>query len=208
MRRALGLDPDAPQQPVAAAQPRLPGAKRRFVADGTVPVTLIHGRRDDATNGAPNRLEAAESALRAEREARLRAERAAVELQTAVHDLRTRLGHAELAMQEALAAKSATEQKLTAVESELDAEREARANAEHELASALVAAEAARGSRLAAKENRSAADEARKKAETSPRTARAASACKPVGPKPVRPKNEPKPVKWWLTTRKKARKRS
>jgi hypothetical protein len=124
MRRALGLDgeqlrprpaPERVEQPQRQME-RFPlnGHKRRFVHDGEVPVTLVHGltpgRRDHAdANGArnghaqpTNRLEVAEAALAAEIANRERAERAYHDAQAAVHDLRTKLGHADLARQEAV----------------------------------------------------------------------------------------------------------
>jgi hypothetical protein len=124
MRRALGLDgeqarprpaPERVEQPQRQAERfSLTGHKRRFVHDGEVPVTLVHGlvpgRRDHAEgNGArnghaqpTNRLEVAEAALAAEITTRERAERAYHDAQAAVHDLRTKLGHADLARQEAV----------------------------------------------------------------------------------------------------------
>jgi len=125
MRRALGLDgeqlrsrpaqerADSPQRP--AERFSAPGHKRRFVHDGEVPVTLVHGlvsnRREHADgngtrNGAnaqpTNRLEVAEAALAAEIATRERIERAFQEAQASVHDLQTKLGHADLARQEAV----------------------------------------------------------------------------------------------------------
>lgn len=128
MRRALGLDGeqlrsrpaqerlDSPQRPTDRFS--TPGHKRRFVHDGEVPVTLVHGlvssRRDhaDANGGArgganaqpTNRLEVAEAALAAEILTRERVERSLQDAQAVVHDLQTKLGHAELARQEAVEA--------------------------------------------------------------------------------------------------------
>jgi hypothetical protein len=126
MRRALGLDGeqlrarpmqdrvDSPQRP---GERFTPGHKRRFVHDGEVPVTLVHGlvsgRREQSdgngtrggTNAQPtNRLEVAEAALAAEIATRERIERSLQEAQAAVHDLQTKLGHADLARQEAVEA--------------------------------------------------------------------------------------------------------
>jgi hypothetical protein len=125
MRRALGLQGEqlrarqapertdqAPQRPAERFSPG--GHKRRFVHDGEVPVTVVHGlvsgRRDHgdgngSRNNAPtNRLEIAEAALAAEIATRDKTERALQEAQAAVHDLRTKLGHADLARQEAVEA--------------------------------------------------------------------------------------------------------
>lgn len=130
MRRALGLYGDQPRPrpaperndpPVPRPAERFAGVghhKRRFVHDGEVPVTLVHGlisnRREHAdgngargTNGhaqPTNRLEVAEAALAAEIATRERTERALQESQAALHDVQTKLGHADLARQEAVEA--------------------------------------------------------------------------------------------------------
>lgn len=96
MRRALGLSgQSAPQQ--HRAIPDMHRPKRRFVADGEVPVTVLpgSGRRHEAEE--PNRLDA-------ERLAREAAERALAETQAALRDLQTRLKHAEMALSESQAA--------------------------------------------------------------------------------------------------------
>jgi hypothetical protein len=126
MRRALGLYGDQPRpratpertdSPPARPVERFGGTghhKRRFVHDGEVPVTLVHGlvssRREHVegngsrgANGQPtNRLEVAEAALAAEIATRERTERALQEAQATIHDLQTKLGHADLASQEAI----------------------------------------------------------------------------------------------------------
>jgi hypothetical protein len=165
MRRALGLDGeqlrarpaqervDSPQRPTDRFS--TPGHKRRFVHDGEVPVTLVHGlvssRRDHAdgnggarggANAQPtNRLEVAEAALAAEIATRERAERISQEAQAAVHDLQTKLGHAELARQEAAEAlrreresAAALRASLHEVEAQLGEARQAQEVAERALA--------------------------------------------------------------------------
>lgn len=126
IRRAWGLDGEAPRvrqperaEPQATPRPAeqrfAPNAhKRRFVQDGEVPVTLVHGltgaRRDhhDATPARvavpTNRLEVAESALAAEISSREKAERALAEANVLVQQLQTKLGHADLARRDAIAA--------------------------------------------------------------------------------------------------------
>ena len=99
MRRALGLGDAGGQRieqqerpPLAARQAERHSPdrhKRRFVRDGEVPVVVV--RRDQGSDpganrvtlGAPptNRVEQAEAALRTERDARERAERALTEAQ-------------------------------------------------------------------------------------------------------------------------------
>ena len=121
MRRALGLEGERMRMERVEPAPRpaerfTPGLhKRRFVQDGDVPVTVVHGvlsgRREHphseaaaprpASQVPTNRLEIAEQALAAETTARERAERALAETQAQLRDLRTKLGHAQLAQQEA-----------------------------------------------------------------------------------------------------------
>ena len=164
MRRALGLDGeqlrsrpaqervDLPQRP--AERFSTPGHKRRFVHDGEVPVTLVHGlvsgRREQTdgngtragANAQPtNRLEVAEAALAAEIATRERAERGLAEAQAMVHDLRTKLGHADLARQEAVEAlrrereaSAALRASLQEAEDQVTAVRQAQEAAERALA--------------------------------------------------------------------------
>lgn len=163
MRRALGLwgDQPRPRPPQERNDPpprpveRFPNSghhKRRFVHDGEVPVTLVHGlapgRREHAEgngtrggNGQPtNRLEVAEAALAAEIATRERIERALQEAQATIHDLQTKLGHADLARQEAV----------ETLRRERDAMAELRASAEaaEDRVAAAQAAQAAAEQRL------------------------------------------------------------
>ena len=163
MRRALGLDGeqlrarpmqergDSPQRP---AEQFTPGHKRRFVHDGEVPVTLVHGlvsgRREQTDgngtrgggNAQPtNRLEVAEAALAAEIATRERTERSLQEAQASVHDLQTKLGHADLARQEAVEtlrrereASSGLRASLQELEEQVRAARQAQEAAEGTLA--------------------------------------------------------------------------
>ena len=236
MRRALGLEGEQlrarPAQERIEPPPRpaerfVPGAhKRRFVHDGEVPVTVVHGlisgRREhgDANgsrNGNPsaptNRLEIAEAALASEIATRERIERALQEAQAAAHDLRTKLGHAGLAQQEAV----------EALRREREAADELRAELREAQAQIAAAQEARQASERAmeALEERSAVP-----VETAPppppaprprrgRKPRAAVAAEPAKPaakprklgrprtKAAAPARDPKPIRWWLTTRKK-----
>ena len=139
MRRALGLEGEQtrphPAPPTMERVSPTNRPKRRFVADGEVPV--VHGRlqrRDEtAPQTAPttNRLEAAELAARAEREAREKAERLLTEAQAVIHDLQTRLGHAQLAAndaQQAIEAERATTESLRVALSETEAKLESAAS--------------------------------------------------------------------------------
>jgi hypothetical protein len=118
MRRALGLDAQRrgpepsrkPEQkrPVPAQrafdQPSPNRRPRRFVQDGDVPVVLIHGQANPASDAAAspaNRVEAAEAATKAAQLALADAERLLQGMRKTVHDLETKLGHAELARSEA-----------------------------------------------------------------------------------------------------------
>lgn len=114
MRRALGLrgstspSEGSPQPNIGSHSPRhdLERRARRFVRDGEVPVVVLGRTRDPAlpvTAAPSNRVQAAESALQAERAARERAERALHEAQESIQHLQTQLGHANLAHAEALA---------------------------------------------------------------------------------------------------------
>lgn len=238
MRRALGLDgeqlrsrppqerADGPQRP--AERFSTPGHKRRFVHDGEVPVTLVHGlvsgRREHAdgnggvrpgANAQPtNRLEVAEAALAAEIATRDRAERALQEVQAMVHDLQTKLGHADLARQEAVEA--------------LRREREAMAGlrallqeAEDQTMAARQAQEAAERALAELRELRATQSEDVEDVPPRPRRGRRpraetlaaadiAAATTTVAPRkgPGRPRateagpaREPKPIRWWLTPR-------
>ncbi|MBV8536175.1 MAG: hypothetical protein JO128_11320, partial [Alphaproteobacteria bacterium] len=125
MRRALGLGseprgeapPRRAEQDSSSHRLHMPEQfsanrrKRRFVQDGEVPVTVVHGRRElgpDANAAPVNRVEAAEALAKAERSAREQAERALQDAQAVIHDLQTKQGHSELARTEAVAAARAS----------------------------------------------------------------------------------------------------
>jgi len=236
MRRALGLEgeqlrPRPAQErvepPPRAAERFVPGVhKRRFVHDGEVPVTVVHGlmsgRRDHADgngsrNGnhtAPtNRLEIAEAALAAEIATRERAERAVQEAQAAAHDLRTKLGHADLARQEAVEALRREREETEALRASLhEAKAAAAAALEAKDAAELALAE------LHVTPAEVAADPApRPRRGRKPRVETIAAAeppAVPVKPRKVAartraqetaPAREPKPIRWWLTPKKKRR---
>ena len=235
MRRALGLDGEQlrarPAQERVDAPPRpaerfVPGVhKRRFVHDGEVPVTVVHGlmsgRRDhaeanggrNANHAAPtNRLEIAEAALAAEIATRERTERTLQEAQAAAHDLRTKLGHADLARQEAVEALRREREGVDALRAELrDAQAQAAAAREAQEAAELALAEL--------REKRAAPIEQLPEPAPRPRRGRkprmeAIAVVEPPVAKPrkaatrartkgtVRTK-EPKPIRWWLTPKKK-----
>ncbi len=119
--------------------------RRRFVRDGEVQVTVIgsgESTRAGAAGAAPgHRLQAAETALAAERAERERLERLVSEAQASIHELKTKLGHQSLAhddivrglkrdFDEALdQARLATD----TLQAQLDTERAARARAEQAL---------------------------------------------------------------------------
>jgi len=125
MRRALGLlgepsrhrsEPDRVETPQRMPDRFGTGLhRRRFVQDGDVPVTVLRRepgqdaaqhRAAPATAPAPtsSRLQRAEAALAAESAARVQAERALAETQSALRDLQTKIGHADLAKNEAIEA--------------------------------------------------------------------------------------------------------
>ncbi len=229
IRRAWGLDGEAPRmrlpervEPAPMPRPAerfTPGAhKRRFVQDGEVPVTLVHGltgaRREHhepsaARAAAPtNRLEVAETALAAEISSRERAEKALAESQAMVQQLQTKLGHSDLARQDALAALQREKETIADLRTAL-AEAEARAVAEADArAVAVEAARVAAENALAAAQAKPAGNDetverpaparrGRKPkalATSAGRTAAASakSADVPSG-------REPKPIRWWLT---------
>lgn len=155
VRRALGLDGNGsaqrhPQAHRPAERFTADHQKRRFIRDGEVPVVMVRGRQDHGgrpENGtlsfAGNRVEAVDTALRLEREARGRAERSLAEAQAMIHDLQTKLGHAALARDEARGAVRQAEIDRQAVESELVTERDAREQAEADRARAYASRDAA-----------------------------------------------------------------
>jgi hypothetical protein len=149
MRHALGLHGGAPTRSSAGgSQPQ----RRRFVRDGEVPVTIIHGGHHPDGEAGTNQLDAARQAVRCEAAARERAQRLLEEAQATIRDLQTKLGHERLAKDEALETvlrleteTRVAEQAQQAAEPELVAERLARRNAEDALAEALGASQEADG---------------------------------------------------------------
>jgi hypothetical protein len=134
MRRALGLyGVPRRQEAERAAAPMLPrpadrfgagGQRRRFAQDGEVRVTVLHGRRDHPADAPVNRLEAAETAVAAERAVREQAERALAEAHATIHDLQTKLGHASLAQTELQAVARRDQEAIAALQAELRATSE------------------------------------------------------------------------------------
>jgi hypothetical protein len=236
MRRALGLDGEqlrarpmqergeSPQRP---AERFTPGHKRRFVHDGEVPVTLVHGlvsgRREqtdgNGTRGGgsaqpTNRLEVAEAALAAEIATRERTERSLQEAQASVHDLQTKLGHADLARQEAVETLRREREASSGLRASLQ-------ELEEQVRAARQAQEAAEGALAELRERRAAQPEDADVAEIPARPRRgrkpgvkilaaaetvAATIVPRKGPGRPRkqeaaPAREPKPIRWWLTAR-------
>jgi hypothetical protein len=221
IRRAWGLDGEAPRmrlpervepQPMPRPAERFtPGNhKRRFVQDGEVPVTLVHGltgaRREHHEPSAvravapTNRLEIAETALAAEISSREKAEKALAESQAMVQQLQTKLGHADLARQDAVAALQREKETIADLRMAV-AEAEARAEA---VEAARVAAENA----LAAAQARPASsDESVARPEPTRRGRKpkvlAASAGRTTAASgksaDETSMREPKPIRWWLT---------
>lgn len=223
MRRALGLEGEQPRPPVAPTGvervPVLNRPKRRFVADGEIPV--VHGRlqrRDEAggpqATPAPNRVEVAEATARFERDAREKAERSLAEAQATVHDLQTRLGHAQLAeteAQKALEAERAAAEALRAAlreaEEQAAAARAGREVVEQKLQAALAAAAEARQDRSEPETNAPTIPRRRgrprKVATTPPASRQRAGAVKTVAASAP----EAKPVRWWLKSKPKSKRR-
>jgi hypothetical protein len=233
MRRALGLDGEhlraRPAQERNEPTSRTPerslasGHKRRFVHDGEVPVTLVHGlpvgrREHSDTSGSrnspgqqpTNRLEVAEAALAAEIATRERIERALQESQAMVRDLRTKLGHAELARQEAVEMLArergaATDLRLAlrVAEEAAATDRSTREEAEKTAVELRreVAPEADQPSDAAAvapriRKTRSRLDTAQE--EAAPKQRDGASRGRA---KEVQVTREPKPIRWWAAPR-------
>ena len=246
MRRALGLfgAPRRPEQERPAAQPAprqnerfgaAHGHKRRFVQDGEVPVTVLHGRKEHGTDGSQGKLEAVEAALAAEQGHRSKVERALAEANATVHDLRTKLGHANLSQSdlqaatkrdhEAVAALRAelremservlaceasqarAEERATLVEEEFAAEHEARLEAEHNLRLAEIARNEAE-QMLRDLNNDGPIDLPARRPGRVPKPA-ADGKPRPVRTRVVRSPDEPEPepVQWWLTPATKARRK-
>jgi len=223
MRRALGLEGEQPRPPAAPPAvervPVLNRPKRRFVADGEIPV--VHGRlqRRDEVAGpqatpTPNRVEAAEAMARFERDAREKAERLLAEAQAAVHDLQTRLGHAQLAATEAHNALEAERVVAEALRSALrEAEQQAAATrAEKEAVEQML--QAAQDAAAVLRQDRSEPEtpapaiprrrgRPRKVATTPPVSRQRAGVVKKVAAGAP----ESKPVRWWLKSKPKSKRR-
>jgi hypothetical protein len=199
MRRALGLGAASADRPAPFA--RTPEnhssdrPKRRFVSDGEVPVVVVQGRREfgnrttaPAITSPVNRLDAAQAALAAEREAREAAERSLSESQAIIRELQTKLGHAALTREELRAAGQRADAARQAAETALAAEREAR---------------------MAAEDAVKAASNAHDDAEERVREPRLARTTAPRG-RPARKvpatelQDDPEPVQWWLLPAKNA----
>ena len=242
MRRALGLDGDSPRmrlpQERAESPPPRPTDrftsggvhvhKRRFIQDGDVPVTLVHGltpnRREHADSGAArgatatptNRLEIAESALAAEIGNRERAERSLADAQTTIRDLQTKLGHADLAQQEAVAALRREKEKsaelraaLQEFEDKARDSRQAHDMAERVAASLSPWAESQDDSTepLPAARSELAPRRGRPPKQNAVGTVRpAAVPAKSAKGADGTPAREPKPVRWWLASKRSAKK--
>ena len=90
MRRALGLQDNAPSTPAPAAPsavtPGMYRPARRFVRDGEVTISVTH--RDDLAGSHP--LEAARQALHAQTQAREQAERQLADAQATIRELQTK----------------------------------------------------------------------------------------------------------------------
>jgi hypothetical protein len=235
MRRALGLDGEQlrsrpPQERVDGPQRQMerfstPGHKRRFVHDGEVPVTLVHGlvsgRREQsdgngARNGAnaqpTNRLEVAEAALAAEIATRERVERSLAEALATVHDLQTKLGHADLARQEAVEtlrrereSSGAVRVSLQELEAQVTAAQQGQEAAEHALAD-LRERQTTRFDDVveeAPRPRRGRKPRAEILAATDAVAVVATPRKGPGRPRSTEPKpaREPKPIRWWLTAR-------
>ena len=147
MRRALGLDREAPSRTSTAHTPSLPSGphqRRHFVRDGEVPVTVIHRHNGHDIAGE---LDEARQALAAQTAAHEEAARALTDARNAIHDLETKLGHERLANNEMTeridSEKRRIEEALAAAQEELAIERAQRARAERERDEATVARETA-----------------------------------------------------------------
>jgi hypothetical protein len=223
IRRAWGLDGEAsrmrqpervePQPTPRTVERFTPSVhKRRFVQDGEVPVTLVHGltgaRREHHEAGAArvaaptNRLEVAETALAAEISSREKAEKALAEVQAMVQQLQTKLGHTDLARQDAVAALQRETETITDLRTAL-ADAEARAAAAEAARLAADNALANAQVRLAGSDATAVRPEpvrrSRKpKAQVAPAGQATVASAKSADVASMR---EPKPVRWWLTSK-------
>ena len=227
IRRAWGLDGEAVRarlpdrvEPQPAARPVerfTPSVhKRRFVQDGEVPVTLVHGltgaRREHHETGATrvaaptNRLEVAETALAAEISSREKAEKALAEAQAMVQQLQTKLGHADLARQDAIVALQRETETLTDLRAAL-ADAEARAAAAE--AARVVADNALATVHVhAADSDATVAPPEPVRRGRKPKAQAAPQATPPLANSAdTASMREPKPVRWWVTPKRSAKAR-
>jgi hypothetical protein len=129
IRRALGLNTNGTHQ----QRPEQARQRHRFVSDGSVPVVVLN-RAERDSGGLKEKLEAAEAALEAERNAHAATRRALQEAQMQAQALETRLGHATLAHNEAITAereaRRVAEEALASVRTEISEQPTPRASAE------------------------------------------------------------------------------
>lgn len=219
VRRALGLDAAGPgsvrssQAPRSASPFNADRAKRGFGQDGKVDVVIVHGRRTNGQHGsdphwaggpsAINRVETAEAALKAEREARERSERGLAEAESTIRELHTKLGHTTLAIDEARDAARQSQAGMLSAEAALTAERDARESVEKALEEAYLS-RAATEQRLhqisAAKRLTSVVPDNHSTDMTGHASASRQSTV--VSRKTSAISTEPKPVRWWIKPKK------
>jgi septal ring factor EnvC (AmiA/AmiB activator) len=166
--------------------------RRRFAQDGDVPTVIVAaaGSASSAPR-ATNRLAIAEAALEAERQARLRAEKALTTAQDGLRGLHTQQAHLVMARDEAVADLKRVQAKNDRLAAGLDAAQKALGTAEQALQLALESDERARAHRPAGV---------------------AAAPAHPPAKAPARPRGRPpgsktgakslsgpkqKPVRWW-----------
>lgn len=187
MRRALGLSGQVAPQPHRAV-PDMHRPKRRFVADGEVPVTVLpsSGRRHEAEEAGR---------LDAERQAREAAERALHEAQATIRDLQTRLRHAEMALSEVKATTGAERARADQAEA---SQREAEASLrDTEVSLREAEARLAKQQAMTAKQQVTTVKQAANpetKRQTKPEPVTRRTVVRKAAPKRV----DAKPVKWWL----------
>jgi hypothetical protein len=199
MRRALGLG-DQPTAPQYGYQPPRTSdrhaQKRRFAVDGDVQVVVLERRNQGsgvtsapAASSPVNRLREVETALKAEQDARQRAERLLTEARMTIRDLLTKIGHADLARDEAVERANSLQSDMAVLTAALNAERDARAEAEVPLQRLSEGAEITRDRRrpMKAPVGASVAPPVKRRGRPpgSPNGVRKARAA------------EPKPVRWW-----------
>jgi hypothetical protein len=239
MRRALGLNGTLrPRQDAERSdpQPRIqdrfnPAHRRRFVQDGDVPVAYVRrdapqpeltARQPVPAAPANARLQRLEAQLATETAARQQAERGFNEAQSALRDLRTKLGYADLARNEAVEAlrreRESQQARMAALQEQIAQLPELEAQVKsltREVAALQSQLQDEKAERKAVEKALRAADDARETAErlvrvlsegeaegagvttlASRRTAKAAA--KPVA-RVVEDEQQPEPVKWWLS---------